>query len=831
MVITSTLSGPGSSTSKFEARNGYQNGEEVQINGTGDGFAGNLTVNQDGNITGVQITDPGTGYSNNEQVSIIGSTGNSGLITAVLGGSLYLDANLTMPGGEVLYARTLVHASTRNSLTEDEKWLDRNVDSIQERNSTWWESDLDNDNLSNFEEKVYGTHPLRDDTDGDQLTDDLEITYQTNPHQPDTDADGLTDYNETVGDPFAVNGSTGTDPRKFDTDKDGMSDGFEVIYGSEISELDPTIQNTLGKNLGGYVFNLDEYVGQLYIKVKKVNEGDPCEVEEEFNLPWQALDATTFPYLYTFENLPTGYIYQVSVFIDTYPVGSPNGSYDKGEPSACWQGTLTTNTFSANLFLQEDPPDIYFANPSHNQITLPDPATGTFSFALTMTTWDLLDGEWDLNSSSPEINVISNDLGSYLTMDKPNLLATVDNTTPLGSYEITYRATDSSGSNSKTLSQSIIIDDSQGPELVLLGENPYPYPYGLAWVDPGWLVSDNRDDETNIVVLTMGTPDTGSIGTFIIEYQALDSAGNKSTQTREVQIVDTIAPSITASETIITISQGQDFSLPEYSAADNVDGDVSDSIVISGVEQVDTNKPGDYEIIFSVSDSTGNSSQLSLIVRVEPPAFSLTGNAIDGYLIGAKVILDTNGDGVNDLSAVAYTQENGEYTLGISQEEFLMIDADSNGIIDPSEGRILVNGGVDSTTGETFYGTLMADANASVVTPITSLVVGLINQGIEKEAATEMIASKLGLSGGVDLTTFDPLENAANGNSVSTEILIEGARIASIMKQTEAFVSLLEGDDYVPGSASLAITAMLADKIHASQMIRSTRWITRLQKL
>ena len=243
---------------------------------------------------------------------------------------------------------------------------------------------------------------------------------------------------------------------------------------------------------------------------------------------------------------------------------------------------------------------------------------------------------------------------------------------------------------------------------------------------------------------------------------------------------------------------------------------MSDSIVISGVEQVDTSKPGDYEIIFSVSDSTGNSSQLSLIVRVEPPAFSLRGNAIDGYLIGAKVILDTNGDGVNDLSAVAYTQENGEYTLGISQEEFLMIDADSNGIIDPSEGRILVNGGVDSTTGETFYGTLMADANASVVTPITSLVVGLIELGIEKETATEMIASKLGLSGGVDLTTFDPLENAANGNSVSTEILIEGARIASIMKQTEAFVSLLEGDDYIPGSASLAITAMLADKIHTS---------------
>ena len=38
-----------------------------------------------------------------------------------------------------------------------------------------------------------------------------EIFNQTNPHQSDTDGDGLTDYNETIGDPYAVDGSTGTD--------------------------------------------------------------------------------------------------------------------------------------------------------------------------------------------------------------------------------------------------------------------------------------------------------------------------------------------------------------------------------------------------------------------------------------------------------------------------------------------------------------------------------------------------------------------------------------------------------------------------------------------
>ena len=38
------------------------------------------------------------------------------------------------------------------------------------------------------------------------------------------------------------------------------------------------ISNTLGKTLGGYVFNLNEYVGDLYIKVKPVSTGEECSV-------------------------------------------------------------------------------------------------------------------------------------------------------------------------------------------------------------------------------------------------------------------------------------------------------------------------------------------------------------------------------------------------------------------------------------------------------------------------------------------------------------------------------------------------------------------------
>ena len=88
---------------------GYQNGDviEIQESESGEGFIGTLIVNQDGNITGVNISDSGTGYSTNDIVTINSENGvgghlspvlaNSGLLTPVLGGSLYLEANLYYP--------------------------------------------------------------------------------------------------------------------------------------------------------------------------------------------------------------------------------------------------------------------------------------------------------------------------------------------------------------------------------------------------------------------------------------------------------------------------------------------------------------------------------------------------------------------------------------------------------------------------------------------------------------------------------------------------------------------------------------------------------------
>ena len=93
-----------------------------------------------------------------------------------------------------------------------------------------FDTDSDDDGLTDGEEIALGTDPFDPDTDDDGLTDGDEVNvYGTDPLDPDTDDDGLID-----GDEIAL----GTDPFDPDTDDDGLSDGDEVhVYGTD--PLDP----------------------------------------------------------------------------------------------------------------------------------------------------------------------------------------------------------------------------------------------------------------------------------------------------------------------------------------------------------------------------------------------------------------------------------------------------------------------------------------------------------------------------------------------------------------------------------------------------------------
>jgi hypothetical protein len=133
---------------------------------------------------------------------------------------------------------------------------------------------------------------------------------------------------------------------------------------------------------------------------------------------------------------------------------------------------------------------------------------------------------------------------------------------------------------------------------------------------------------------------------------------------------------------------------------------------------------------------------------------TLSGTAVDGYLQGARVFLDVNGNGLADTGEpTATTDANGRYSLDYSQ------------VSSPVLGmRVIVTGGVDTDTGYAFTGMLTARADGSragqLVSPLTSLVDALVAQGLSLDDARTKVAAALGLTV-ADLAT-DPVAVLAN---------------------------------------------------------------------
>ena len=139
------------------------------------------------------------------------------------------------------------------SLNENENEIDSEKDSDEDGVPHYIEeyyctdkrmTDTDGDGLTDLQEIILGTDPIKIDTynhlldtDGDGITDLDEISvYNTDPYSIDMDDDGLSDYEELF--------TYDTLPDNEDTDSDGLSDGFEIEHG-----LNPNAESSDGKVL------------------------------------------------------------------------------------------------------------------------------------------------------------------------------------------------------------------------------------------------------------------------------------------------------------------------------------------------------------------------------------------------------------------------------------------------------------------------------------------------------------------------------------------------------------------------------------------------------
>lgn len=174
-----------------------------------------------------------------------------------------------------------------------------------------------------------------------------------------------------------------------------------------------------------------------------------------------------------------------------------------------------------------------------------------------------------------------------------------------GKYNVTYRA--SCFGMEAEVSRIVRVVDTQCPQILLTEDSVEPQP-GKPYEEAGYQALDNYDGDITDKVIRRE-----EYGKVI--YSVVDSSGNPAYAEREIPGVDLQPPEIqlTGGEQMV-ITVGTFFEDPGYTATDNLDGDMTREVTVSG--EVDWLRPGTYSVTYSVSDSAQNQATVTRYVEV-----------------------------------------------------------------------------------------------------------------------------------------------------------------------------------------------------------------------
>lgn len=158
----------------------------------------------------------------------------------------------------------------------------------------------------------------------------------------------------------------------------------------------------------------------------------------------------------------------------------------------------------------------------------------------------------------------------------------------------------------------ITVEINRKPEIVLNGDIKETINIGEEFDDQGARATYNGKE---IDVTKEGEVVNSVPGSYVIKYVA--DVGKKHVEVdRVVEVIDNIAPEINLKgENEIKLLKGEEYSESGYTATDNVDGDLTESVQIDN--KVDINAEGSYEVIYTVSDNAGNTTSVIRKVNVE----------------------------------------------------------------------------------------------------------------------------------------------------------------------------------------------------------------------
>ncbi len=239
----------------------------------------------------------------------------------------------------------------------------------------------------------------------------------------------------------------------------------------------------------------------------------------------------------------------------------------------------------------------------------------------------------EVKGTIPDFQAIATDVGDG---DIPVVITHTINPNVIGTYLITFTATDLVG-NVTTLIKQFNVIDSTAPVITLNGSNPIYIVLGFqTYSEQGAIVSDNYDPNFFISSTLDGDPNV--VGTYNRVYNANDSRGNHALEViRTVHVLAPLAdedgdgynnreevqhgtkvddasshpdynpgPNISENNTYIIEVGGI---IPTFSATTTDEGDMG-TILVTITNDINPNMAGIYKVTFTATDSLGNVTKL-----------------------------------------------------------------------------------------------------------------------------------------------------------------------------------------------------------------------------
>ncbi|GAA3509811.1 hypothetical protein GCM10022393_23380 [Aquimarina addita] len=205
--------------------------------------------------------------------------------------------------------------------------------------------------------------------------------------------------------------------------------------------------------------------------------------------------------------------------------------------------------------------------------------------------------------------------------------------------------------NNATVNLNYKEPDFEAPVIELNGNSEIIINAGEAFIDPGVTVSDNIDAVEDLVISIDGTVDINSPKTYSIKYTVADTSENEASVTRTVIVVDKELPVITiAGDDPLVFKIGSTLQYPNATAIDNVDGNLTDAIIVT--DSVDQDKIGEYSITYTVTDSSmniGTAIRKVIVIRDNPPIITLKNGPSVFNAVRGGVYVDPGATATDDL--------------------------------------------------------------------------------------------------------------------------------------------------------------------------------------